>query len=63
MKRKLKLVGLFRNTEKGYGFIEFEDKEKDDIFVAPGMIHGALNGDKVEFIIISPARRWKKSRR
>ena len=61
MKKKLKLVGIFRNTERGYGFIEFEDEEKEDVFVAPKMCKDALNGDKVEFAIISPAGNRKKS--
>ena len=63
MKKGLKQVGIFRNTERGYGFIDFEDEDKDSIFVAPNMIKDALNGDTVEFIIIFPKRRKSKSRR
>ena len=29
-KKKSKLIGIFRANEKGFGFVEFEDEEKDD---------------------------------
>ena len=61
MKKKLKLIGIFRNTEKGFGFIELEDEGKEDIFVSPKMRGNALNGDKVEFIIINSAYRGRKA--
>ena len=54
MKKKLKLTGKFRNTERGYGFIELEEEDVEDIFVAPGQMKDALNGDRVEFIITNP---------
>ena len=54
MKKRLKLIGKFRNTERGYGFIELEEEDTEDIFVAPGQMKDALNGDKVEFIITNP---------
>ena len=55
MKKKKKvLTGVFRNTERGYGFIELEDEGVEDIFVAPGKMKDALNGDKVEFAIVNP---------
>ena len=57
MKKVLKQVGVFRNTEKGYGFIDFEDENLESVFVAPKMTKDALNGDKVEFTIIVPSRR------
>ena len=60
MKKKLKLIGTFRNTERGYGFIECEE-EKEDVFVAPQMCKDALNGDKVEFIIINGASGGRKA--
>ena len=63
MKKKLRFIGKFRNTERGYGFIEFENKEQEDVFVAPKMTRNALNGDKVEFIIINPSSSRKESRR
>ena len=63
MKKKLKQVGIFRNTERGYGFVEFEDDEKEDVFIAPRMCKDALNGDKVQFVIINPAINRKKSGR
>ena len=62
MKKVLKKIGIFRNTERGYGFIDFEDENLESVFVAPKMSKDALNGDKVEFTIINPSRMRKKSR-
>ena len=61
MKKIKKQIGVFRNTEKGYGFIEVEDEDKKDIFVTSSQIKDALNGDKVEFTIIIPATNGKRA--
>ena len=61
MKKNLKKVGIFKNTERGYGFIDFEDETLESVFVAPNMTKNALNGDKVEFIIVVPASERKKA--
>ncbi len=61
MKKSLKHVGVFKNTEKGYGFIDFENEEEESVFISKNMSKDALNGDTVEFIIISPSRKRKKS--
>ena len=63
MKKSLKQIGVFRNTERGYGFIDFEEDDKESIFIAPNMMKDALNGDTVEFIIVVPARRAEKEQK
>ena len=54
-------MGRFVVRSVGYGFIEFEEEEKEDDFVAPRMAKNALNGDKVEFILISPKAGSRKA--
>ena len=54
MKKKIKQYGTFRNTEKGYGFIELDDENKEDIFIAPNDTLDCMNGDRVEFVITKP---------
>ena len=61
MKKKLKQKGIFRSTEKGFGFVELEDENKEDVFIAPQMTKNALNGDKVEFIVINPASNNRRA--
>lgn len=53
-KKKQKIIGVFRANEKGFGFVEFEEEEKDDIFVPTQFVNNALNGDLVEIKI------WKE---
>ncbi len=60
MKKKLKLIGTYRSTERGFGFIELEDENKEDVFIAPKFTGGALNGDKVQFVITVPATNNKR---
>ena len=57
MKKRLKQIGVFRNTERGYGFIDFDEDDKESVFIAHNMMKDALNGDTVEFIITVPKRR------
>lgn len=61
MKKKQKLIGIYRNTERGFGFIETEKEDEEDVFVAPKMMNDALNGDKVEYIIINPKVNGKRA--
>lgn len=53
-KKKQKIIGVFRANEKGFGFVEFEEEEKDNIFVPTQFVNNALNGDLVEIKI------WKE---
>ena len=39
--------GRFIGHAKGFGFVEPEDKELDDIFIPPTKTNGAMNGDTV----------------
>ena len=60
-KKKQKIFGIFRGTEKGYGFIEFEEERKEDAFVPEKYVGSALNGDKVEIKIICEKQKDKKA--
>lgn len=50
-KRKKKYTGIFRANEKGYGFVEFEEEEFEDVFIPFKSVNGALNGDTVQINI------------
>lgn len=60
-KRKNQITGTFRAKEKGFGFFEFEDETKEDIFIPINCVNGALNGDKVEIDIYKSKADGKKA--
>lgn len=51
-------VGRFSGTERGFGFVNIPDFEKD-IFIAPNDTNTALNGDTVRIEIKKEAEPWK----
>lgn len=51
-------VGRFSGTERGFGFVDIPDFEKD-VFIAPGDTNTALNGDTVRIEIKKEAEPWK----
>ena len=61
MRKKQKIEGVFRGNEKGFGFVELENEELEDIFIPSKYTNGALNGDKVELIIFKPKSRDKRA--
>lgn len=44
--------GKIRGNAKGFAFFVSDDKEKEDIYIAPENLRGALNGDRVKIRII-----------
>lgn len=60
-KKKEKLEGVFRASDKGFGFVEFEDDELEDVFIPPKSVNGALNGDKVRISIFKPKEGSRKA--
>ena len=60
-RKNKKLEGIFRANEKGFGFIELEDEDAEDIFVPSNSVNGALNGDKVQFVIFKKKEGTKKA--
>ena len=58
-KKKQKLTGKFCANEKGFGFITFEDEEKEDIFVPSKSVNG--DGDTVQFLIYKQKQGNKKA--
>lgn len=53
-KKKRKYEGVFRANEKGYGFVEFEAENMEDVFIPSKSVNGALNGDTVLINIFKP---------
>ncbi|WP_034538223.1 ribonuclease R [Carnobacterium inhibens] len=51
------LTGIFRASDRGFGFVAIEDEDKD-IYIPPNMTNYALDGDKVTVDIIKPAEPW-----
>ena len=45
MKKRKKIIGTFRANERGFGFVEFDDENEEDVFISPKHFGGALNGD------------------
>lgn len=60
-KKKQKIIGILRSNEKGFGFVEFEDESKDDIFIPSQFINNSLNGDTVEIKIIKEKKGDKRA--
>ena len=60
-KKKRKLIGIFKATKSGFGFVTFEDEEKEDLFIPSTKINCALDGDSVEVAIIKSKAKDKKA--
>ena len=60
-KKKQKIIGTFRANEKGFGFVELEEEEKEDIFVPTHFVNTALNGDIVEIKIVKEKENDKRA--
>lgn len=52
-------VGRFSGTERGFGFVNVADFEKD-IYIAQNDVNTALNGDTVRIEITKDAQPWKE---
>jgi ribonuclease R len=39
--------GIFKSNQKGFGFVILDDAEKEDIFISPENLNGAMHKDKV----------------
>lgn len=60
-KKKQAMVGTFVANAKGFGFVEFEDEEKQDIFIPSEFVGNALNGDIVSIKIIKEGKAEKRA--
>lgn len=60
-KKKQKIIGIFRANEKGFGFVEFEDEGKEDIFIPSQFVNTALNGDTVEIRMLCEKREDRRA--
>ena len=59
-KKKSKgIVGIFKSTEKKFGFVEIEGEE--DVFIPSEFASKALDGDTVRIKIIKPKQKDRKA--
>ena len=42
-----KIEGTVDRHERGYGFLMLDDESKEDLFIPPGQLGGAMTGDRV----------------
>ena len=62
-KKKLKknrIEGIFRATEKGYGFVEIEGMD-EDLFIPSNRVNNALDGDTVRVVIETPKTNGRRA--
>ena len=45
------LTGVISTTQKGAGYIDDPDPKKESVYIEPGKLNTALDGDTVEFIV------------
>ncbi|MFV0529398.1 MAG: ribonuclease R [Lachnospiraceae bacterium] len=45
------LEGCFIGHSKGFGFVALDDPEQEDIFIPEAATGGAMNGDRVQFVL------------
>ncbi|MCP1110678.1 ribonuclease R [Ohessyouella blattaphilus] len=56
-----RLTGIYRASAKGFGFVILDDSEDPDVFISEEENKGAMDGDKVEIVIVSePQGRSKE---
>ena len=60
-KKKRKYDGIFRANEKGFGFVEFESEDMEDVFIPAKSVNGALNGDTVQINIFKPKTKERRA--
>lgn len=51
--------GVFVPAAGGYGFVSFEDKSREDLFIPARYTSGALRGDAVEVLVIEKGLKGK----
>ncbi|MER2181055.1 MAG: ribonuclease R [Desemzia incerta] len=51
------LSGIFRASDRGFGFVSIEDEEQD-LYIPPNKTQFALDGDKVTVDVTHPAEPW-----
>lgn len=54
------VIGLFISHPKGFGFVQLEDPELDDIFIPGPYVGDAFHHDQVE-IIVEPAKNGRRA--
>jgi len=57
--KKTVIIGRVSTTAKGAGYIDDADPKKDSIYIEPGFLNTALDGDKVEVAVGTSHSRGK----
>ena len=57
--KKTVIIGRISTTAKGAGYIDDVDPKKESIYIEPGFLNTALDGDKVEVTVGSSHSRGK----
>lgn len=56
-----KFEGIFRANRRGFGFVQLDDQDKDDIFIPAKFTASAFNGDKVQGEITAFGTQGRKN--
>ena len=59
-KKNKEIIGVYRATEKKFGFVQVEDDEQD-IFIPSKYVNSAIDGDTVRVKIYKPKENEKKA--
>ncbi len=59
-KKNKEIIGIYRATEKKFGFVQVEDDEQD-IFIPSKYVNSAIDGDTVRVKIYKPKENEKKA--
>ena len=57
--KERRITGVISTTQKGAGYIDDADPKKDSIYLEPGTLHTAMNGDTVEAVVTKKNIRGK----
>lgn len=57
--RGLYKTGTFIGHQKGFGFVELEEEDADDLFIPADQVHGALHMDQVQ-VKVNPKKDGKR---
>lgn len=60
-KKKQNIIGTFVANSKGFGFVEFEEKEKEAVFISSEFVGNALNGDRVAIKILKEKEQDRRA--
>ena len=60
MSKSKNIIGIYRATEKKFGFVQIEDGN-EDIFIPSKFVNNAIDGDTVRVKIYKPKEKERKA--